>query len=425
MKLLIIIYYMEKRFTIKKSVCYLAVLFTAFGCSPGKTQIQGPEFNLANNTESSVPVKTIKVQRTDLPVIVSARGTIQPGKDYSILAPFSSKVKAVYKSKGERVEENELILELDTAPVEKELTRVREDLLISQKRLLEKIQGIKLDNKKNEEINTYKQILRNLEKSYQNKEIDFDSFYSGYLDAGMKILYLGGNIKDSYEIETGVKANLRLLSQYTDLLNKAEIRSPISGLILFQDLRVGQFFNENEEIFRVLSFKTSVARVNLLERDTRKIKPGQKADLFIGLEDPTAVSGIVNYVSPVKDKATNQYFAEIGFEQGSKELLKDGLVYAEIIVDILPDVLAVPADAVLREGERYYVFVIEDDSAYWRWIIPGTRSRDYLEIPWKDYVPREGVERIEGISPGEAVAVEGHTLLTQHANVFVISSDER
>jgi multidrug efflux pump subunit AcrA (membrane-fusion protein) len=79
---------------------------------------------------------------------------------------------------------------------------------------------------------------------------------------------------------------------------------------------------------------------------------------------------------------------------------------AEVFVARRTAALVVPIDAVLQRGDRTVVFVISDGTAHERPVRTGVSSGGVVEI-------------LQGLRPGEVVAVSGHRALRDGAAVVV------
>ena len=70
-------------------------------------------FNLVKSTEKGISVQVKKVKRGDLTAKVSASGRIQPAKKVDISANVSAKIITIAVEEGDRVEEGQLLVQLD------------------------------------------------------------------------------------------------------------------------------------------------------------------------------------------------------------------------------------------------------------------------------------------------------------------------
>jgi len=80
--------------------------------------------------------------------------------------------------------------------------------------------------------------------------------------------------------------------------------------------------------------------------------------------------------------------------------------YVALETRTLPDRLVVPAEAVLVRQGRDLVFVIRNGRAQWTYVTTGPRSGDHVVL-------------LDGVAPGDTVAVGGHHALAHDAPVEV------
>ena len=258
-----------------------------------------------------------------------------------------------------------------------------------------------------------------LENRYKAGTIEYEPFLEEHTAVSLKIINSGGYKKDLQEIESGIRTAVREVILYEKQIEEALVLSPIEGVVIYKDLYAGSEVREGKRIGSVLNFNTIRASLTVLEKDSHKIRSGQKAELTIGVNRDMTLTGEVKSVIPEKDSVTGGYNVIVLCRSEQFPVLKGMFVEAKIIVDTIEDTIVIPADAVLREGERYYVFVVNNELAWWRWVETGIKNDDYIEVIYQPFTGTGEAERTTGIEPGEFIATEGHSLLTHKAKVAV------
>ncbi len=413
----------------KKKIIWIGLFFIAllvlsaaliFGVIIHGKEVKAPvDFDFSENRESTVlPVSATEAKLQDFPLTVKARGIVLPGQERNIKTPFKGRIKEVRVRTGQHVQSGQVLFFMETEELEIQLKKAEDDLLLAQSRLAEKLRdNPELANKDTENIRNWKNALEILEQEYTNGDISFEDYADKHAVLRIQIINSGGYNRDLREVESGIRSTLSQVIQYKKSLSMAEIISPVNGIIGFENLYSGMEMHSGDLLAIVYHFDTSKAVLTVLEKDISKIKQGQDVKISIGLSGNTGISGKVSFISPVKNSNSGGYEIHVTFYPHTHPVFKGMFVEGDIVVDVLEDRIVIPAKAVLREGERYYVFVIAEDLAFWRWVEIGVKNEDFVAVLPRPFTAKGDAERTEGVDPGELIAVEGHTLLTHKARV--------
>jgi membrane fusion protein (multidrug efflux system) len=105
--------------------------------------------------------------------------------------------------------------------------------------------------------------------------------------------------------------------------------------------------------------------------------------------------------------ATRTLQAEINIPNPNR-LLKPGM-FAKIEVALTekPDALAIPREAVLEEGRKRAVFVVEGNQALRKPVVTGIEQDQLIEV-------------VEGLKDGDKVIVRGQESLRDRSTVRVV-----
>jgi membrane fusion protein (multidrug efflux system) len=373
-----------------------------------------------NEVEPLLPVTIEEVRLMPFPLTVTARGSILPGEERVLYVPFSGQVLEVLVVPGEQVKKGDLLFKLDTREIEGDLIAAKDELLLAQKSLAGKLaMDPGIQNNSTPEIVELKSKLSETERKYKNGQISYETFLENHTTISIQIINRGGFRKDLQEIESGIRSALAKVIRCETLLENGEIKSPINGAVSFNGIHPGTVLREGDHLCTILHFTSSRASLTVLEKDIQKIRTGQSAAIAIGVNQEIIIPAAVESTIPEKDMAAGGYTVNLRFNPGTTPVFKGMFAQGIITVDTLDERIIIPSNAVLREGERYYVFVITDGLAWWRWVEIGLKNGDYLEVIPAPFNGGPGTERTTGIDPGELIAVEGHTLLTHKAKVSI------
>src|SRR5680860_1184086 len=110
---------------------------------------------LVPNTLNSGSFETVVVHRGDVISTTQASGVVESENEVIILSPATSLIKSILKEPGNFVKEGEIILQLNTLPVEDDIERLRDNLDVKRNNLEKtrlNAQSSKLDLDYNEEV---------------------------------------------------------------------------------------------------------------------------------------------------------------------------------------------------------------------------------------------------------------------------------
>jgi cobalt-zinc-cadmium efflux system membrane fusion protein len=174
------------------------------------------------------------------------------------------------------------------------------------------------------------------------------------------------------------------------------VRAPVAGAVVRFHAALGQAVKPEDPLFEVHDLSTAVVRGFVSPQELARVRVGQPARVRLA-----AVPGLVADAHVVRSgqslgpaDRTLSVWAEL--KQPPRPPLLDGmLARLTLVVSESEPTLAVPREAVLRDGARAYLFLRRPDGAFERRPVETGRADDRL------------VEVTEGLREGEVVAVSG------------------
>jgi RND family efflux transporter MFP subunit len=198
-------------------------------------------------------------------------------------------------------------------------------------------------------------------------------------------------VKDAqYELDSKKLEAAQLRSQ----IAKANIISPITGIITEKKTVTGELVNTGSVIATVADTRRLKARVYVPENHVFLFKAGAKAQVTTASFPGANFEGVVTYISPKGDDNHN-YLVELAITNNNRNALKAGL-YVQAVFDAAKDEQALQiAKAALAEGlKNPYVYVAENNIARERKLVPGRENGEYVEV-------------VSGLKEGEKVITSG------------------
>jgi len=177
-------------------------------------------------------------------------------------------------------------------------------------------------------------------------------------------------------------------------LEKAAIRSPISGVVYETEVRVGSFLSPGQAVAKV--GRTDKVRVRLYvdEPELGRVAPAMPVaitwDALQGRQWQGTVERMPAEVTALGSRQVGEVISVIGNPGG--ELLPGTNVNAEIRSREAAGALSIPREALRREAGQTGVFLLQGDRVAWRKVAIGISSITRIQVT-------------QGLAEGDAVAL--------------------
>ena len=192
------------------------------------------------------------------------------------------------------------------------------------------------------------------------------------------------------------------------------VYAPISGIVSKTPLSVGMTVSTNTSITLISVNENLEITARIPEREIAGLETGLKAEVSLQAYPGETISATVSRVSPVLDSASRTKLINLKIDKNDDRI--NAGMYARIRINTrsYPDVLTVPAEAVINNRGTAMVYVVQQDEAGLpvatrREVICGVTLQGWTEIR-------------SGLGEGEAVIVQGQQLLAGGEHLRVIGS---
>lgn len=342
-----------------KNLAYPIVLLTVlFSCSPEPAQQETPtDGALTAEQMRSAGVEISRLGKHTFRSYVSANGFIDvpPDSRAEINTYIEVFVTDIYVIVGDKVKKGQSLARM-TSP----------EFLRTQQSYIEDWNAFRFL----EEDYKRSKIL-NEEKITAQKE--FQLVESNYLSAKARV-------------QAGEKL-LQRLGVNLDVLRQGEvdefmsIRAPFDGEITSISAVLGSHHQPGERLFDMVNYSHRHAELRVFEQDLARVEPGQKVEITV-TQSGLQFAGTVHQASTVIDQAGR--FGQVHVDVPSTNASAVGAyIQAKILTDS-KEVWAVPAEAVVSEGDASFLFVPEAKNGRTifqkRQIETGLRSDAWVEV---------------------------------------------
>jgi macrolide-specific efflux system membrane fusion protein len=320
--------------------------------------------------KAKVVYATAVIERGDIESTVVAAGIVQPINYVDVGAQTSGKLKSLKVKRGDHVEKNQLLAEIDPVLAATALTSANATLEnMTSQRSLKQAQVVltALQRTRNDTLFAHQLISAN------DRDITRANSDVAVADAAS----LSAQMKEATASVNTAKANLG----YT------KITAPIAGEVVSISLLEGQTLNANQQapnILRIADISTVTIWAQVSEADIIRVKLGQDV-YFTVLGSTRRWNGNVRQILPTPELINNVVFYDVLFDIPNAERELDIQMTAQVFIVLAQakGVLLIPTAAIgnASEGAQIKVQVMKpDNSIELRTITIGIKSEILAEV---------------------------------------------
>lgn len=164
----------------------------------------------------------------------------------------------------------------------------------------------------------------------------------------------------------GLKSKLEIIGiNPNDIINGEPIRyvsvkAPISGVVYKVSINIGKYVEPQSEMFEIVNTDKLYADLFIYENDLGKVKLGQDVVITHNNNKIDEHNGKVISIGKNFDDKTRAVTIKVKLNEISKELVPGVFVRGRIMIDS-QTFTSVPNDAIVTEGDKSYIFVVDHD----------------------------------------------------------------
>lgn len=331
--------------------------------------------------------KQVEIETAELKLIKSsilASGTLAFREQVQLRSEVIGQVTELHVEEADHVSKDDPVITLDPktyqAQVEQAEARVRiQQIAIERQRL---------------QIKTLTDRFERQKTMFAKNLVDEDSFEA--LESELALSKV-----DLRSLQESLLQARAALDQSAELLSKTRIKSPIDGVVIQLDLKVGETVIAGttnipgSTMMIIADPSETLTEVQVDEADIAQVKEGQSADIFAAAYPDTPLSGTIQSIASVARQTPGQaslsFLVKILLDEQDELIIRPGMsVRADIYTQSSEETLAVPVQAVLfdedadkdKEGkeEQTYVFLMQDGKAVRQDVEIGISSDSDQEI---------------------------------------------
>jgi len=340
----------------------------------------------------TVSVQVAKVRIGDVEEKLSFVGSLMANASVMVAPKLAGRVEKLFVRVGDLVKEGQLVARLEKDELVEDLKEAEASLNVYKATLRGK--EAELSN-----------LKRKLERSKTLFEKDLiareavDTLETQVLSAGAQV-----------ELTKAQMAQMRSrLDNARIRLNYTEVISPFAGYVGKRFVDRGALVNSSSPLVMIVDLSRVKVIVSVVERDYRRISPGQLSSIAVDAYPGRRFEGKVARMAPVLDPETRTGEVEIELPNPGAVLKPGMFARVEVGVQSRRGVLLVPEGAQVKTARGYGLFKVQ-----------GSEPRAKL-IAIKTGLRHKGWVEIEGpLKPGDQVVTLGSNLLRDGQRIRLV-----
>jgi HlyD family secretion protein len=332
-------------------------------------------------------VDEVDVAAAELKLIrssVLASGNLAYREQVQLGSEVIARVTEVHVREGDPVDKGQLLISLDTENLATQLEQA--DARV-------RMQQIAIDRQK--------LMVKNLQRRYGNQSellerdlVDQDTVEN----LGIELNMAEVDLRSQQEALAQARA---ARAQAADLLSRTRITSPIDGIVIQVDVKVGETVIAGttnlpgSTLMVVADTSEMLVEVRVDEADIAQVKEGQRADVYTAAWPDTPIGGTVESIATTARQIAGQqslsFIVKIVLDDQDELAIRSGMsARVDIYTQSAAETLAVPIQAVRYDEEltgedsdaedQPYVMLFEDGKAVRRDVQVGLSSDSDQEV---------------------------------------------
>ncbi len=378
---------------------------------------------------STARVAVADVLRENLSSVVSTNGKVEPVKPVSFRARYPTIVERVYAVEGQQVKRGQMLFALDDTEVQADLAQARADLATQEELLnvakagghASQIAKAAADLQKaqasRDQLHRDNEILTKLvaEKAATLEELAQNRLQLTQAEADVQSTQ---KVKQTLEQQAQLdQGRMTLLVEHAratvrdleERLQSAHGSAPLDGTLYSLPIRQGDFVKAGDLLAELADLRQVRIRAFVDEPELGQIDVNQSVEILWDAHSGRVWNGRTEVLpKQVVTRGTRSVGELICSVTNDRlDLLPNTTVDVRIHISERPDAMVVPRGAVYIEGDRRFVFRVEEDRLHRRNIQVGIANPTKIEV-------------LSGLSEGDVVALPGDVSLKENLRIRAV-----
>jgi len=326
-----------------------------------------------------IPVITTEAFRGDI-TETTRRVAVVEGRDSVLVIPsMGGRVEAVTVRVGDRVATGQLLVQLEQRDLLAQLAQAEAGLASAQAGMGSAV--ARLDDART--------TLERMERLYAEGAVPRQSVEQARLQ------YQLANLETLDAQISQAQAGVNIIQNQ---LQNTIVSAPMSGVVTTVNVSVGEMASPSAPLIEIVNIDEIEIPVGVIEQHINNLRVGDSVEVTISAVREEPFIGTIRNIPPAADAVTRTFPVRIALTN-ENHLIRPGM-FAEVALTtrVSRDVMVVPMVAVVEQGIRQTIFVVEDGEAISRQIQLGINDGQYVEV-------------ISGIQEGDEIIIRGQNIV--------------
>ena len=183
------------------------------------------------------------------------------------------------------------------------------------------------------------------------------------------------------------------------------IHSPQEGVVVHRAVFDGAYIKAGEHLYRIADLSRVWVYADIYEYELPWIRKGQAAEVVLSYSPGRVFQGVVTYIYPFLESKTRTAKVRMIFDNPELELKPEMFATVRIRSEFAKQAVVVPAQAVIRSGERNVVILDLGEGRFApREVTLGVETSDVYEVT-------------EGLRGDERIVISSQFLIDSESNL--------
>jgi HlyD family secretion protein len=378
---------------------------------------------------STARVAVADVLRENLSSVVSTNGKVEPVKPVSFRARYPTFVRRVYAVEGQQLKRGQMLFALDDTEVQADLAQARADLATQEEALtVAKAGGLASQIAKatadlqkaqasRDQLRRDNEALTKLagEKAATHEELEQNRLQLTQAEADVQAsekvkqtLTLQAQF-DEGRVALQVERARATVRDLEERLQSAHGTAPIDGTLYSLPVRQGDFVKAGDLLAELGDLRQVRIRAFIDEPELGQIDVNQSVEILWDAHPGRAWNGRTEVLPKQVVTRGTRSVGELlcSVTNDRLDLLPNTTVDVRIHISERPAALVVPRGGVNIEGDRRFVFRVEDNRLHRRFIKVGIANPTKIEV-------------LSGLGEGDVVALPGEVSLKENLRIIPV-----
>jgi HlyD family secretion protein len=378
---------------------------------------------------STARVAVADVVRENVSSVVSTNGKVEPIQPRSFRAGYPTFVERVYAVEGQQVKRGQMLFALDDTEVQADLAQARADLSAQQEalsvakagghasQLAKAAADLKKAEASRDQLRRDNESLSRLvdEKAATPEELQQNKLQLVQAEADVQSLEkMKQSVEEQSQLDQGRVALLLEHARVTvqdleERLESAHGAAPFDGTLYSLPIRQGDFVKAGDLLAEMADLHQVRIRAFIDEPELGQVEVNQPVEILWDAHPDRVWNGRTEVLpKQVVTRGTRNVGELICSVTNDRlDLLPNITVDVRIRISERPSALVVPRGAVYIEGDKRYVFRVEDNRLHRRDIKVGIANPTKIEV-------------LSGLNEGDVVALPGEAALKQNLRIIAV-----